>query len=79
MPLNAREMKAITWYIKDRNLKPQLSAPPQMHFKNESGDTVTVDLAAIVLEYNAWNDQDKKERAREKRVENTRRLIKRAF
>lgn len=76
MKLSAKDQKAISWYIKDRKCRPMLSAPPQMHFRDKEGGEVVVGLDTIIDEYNAWNEQDKKERAREKRVAETRRLIK---
>lgn len=77
MPLKAAEMKAVAWYVQDRGLKPSLSTPPRMYFKDKEGNQVEADLAGIVTEYKAWNEQDKKERAREKRVADTRRIIRR--
>lgn len=74
--LKAKELQAIGWFIENYKLKLQLSTPPTMYFKNEEGKVVTHDLAGIVLEFNAWNEQDQKERAREKRVADTRRVIK---
>ena len=74
--LKAKELKAIGWYMETYKLKPQLSVPPTMYFKDEKGELVKHDLAGIVLEHNAWNAEDQKERAREKRVADTRRVIK---
>lgn len=79
MKLTAKDLKAIAWFIKDKNLKPQLSTPPRMYFKEAEGTEVTYELAGIITEWSAWNEEDKKQRAREKRVADTRRAIKRGW
>lgn len=73
MKISASEMKALGWYVRDRDLRPQLSTPPVMYFtKRKDGTEVKVNLAHIVTDYKAWNEEDKKERARAK-LEATRR------
>lgn len=79
MALNATELKALAWYMRDNQLKPLLSTPPIMYFRNKDGVEVSQELTTIVSEYKAWNEQDKKERAREKRIEATRNVIRRGF
>lgn len=79
MKMSAKDLKALEWYIKDRKLKPQLSSPPKMYFKDENGKSVEADLTGIVLEYNAWNEEDQKRRAREKRIKDTGKLIRKAW
>lgn len=69
MKLSSKDLKAINWYAQQYQLKPQLSTPPTMYFtKRDSGETLKIDLAGIVLEYSAANEEDKKTRAREKRI-----------
>lgn len=79
MALNAAELKAVSWYMRDNQLRPMPSTPPKMYFKDKNGNEVTQELTTIVSEYKAWNEQDKKERAREKRIEATRNVIRRGF
>lgn len=69
MSLSAKDYKAISWYAKSNDLKPQLSAAPIMHFTNAKGEYVTKNLTEINLEYNVWNEEDKKIRAREREYE----------
>ena len=67
--LSAKDYKAIAWYCKDRNLRPELSTPPVMYFTRKTdGEKIDVNLGAITREYSVWNDEDKKERAREKKA-----------
>lgn len=68
MVLSAKQLKAINWYRQENGLKPQLSTPPTMYFKDADGNEVTADLTSIMQEYGQWNEEDKKVRAREKRV-----------
>lgn len=68
MSLTARDYKAIEWYIETNNLKPQLSAPPTMYFIDADGNEVTKSLEAIKLEWSAWNEEDKRARARARTV-----------
>lgn len=67
MKLTAKDFKAISWYAEENGLHPQLSTPPIMYFRKKDGDTLKVHLDAIKLEYNAWNEQDKKIRARQRK------------
>ena len=53
-----------------------LSNPPKMFFRNTSGEIETHDLTGIVSLHKAWSADDQKERAREKRVKDTRRIIR---
>lgn len=54
--------------METNNLKPALMTPPAtMNFINKNGEGVSRDLAAIILEYNSWNEEDKKARARERK------------
>lgn len=79
MKMSAKQLKALEWFIREKSLKPLLSTPPKMYLRNSDGEQVDYDLNGIVLEYEAWNEEDKKERAREKRVKDTRRIIKSGF
>jgi hypothetical protein len=76
MKLSAKELKALGWYKDQKKLRLQLSNPPLMYFKNATGEIVTQDITGIGLEYKAYSDEDRKERSREKRVADTRRVIK---
>jgi hypothetical protein len=78
MKLLAKELKALGWFMEDKHLKPMLSNPPKMFFRDQSGKEVTYDMTGIVSLHKAWSADDQKERAREKRVADTRRVIKRA-
>lgn len=79
MNLTAKDLKAINWYITEKKLKPLLSNPPQMYFRDKDGIALEpIYLGGIVLEYNAWNEEDKKQRAHEKKVAAIRRVIKSA-
>ena len=75
--LKAKELKAIEWYVNNYHLKPLLSTPPTMYFKDKDGKVVKETLNGILLEYNAWNDQDKKERSRTKRVADFKKVVRR--
>lgn len=79
MKLKAKDYKAIKWYAETYDLKPQLSAPPTMYFKDAQGREVTHNLGAIVLEWSQWNENDQKDRARERKIKDTRRAIKKAL
>lgn len=68
MKLSAKDLKAINWYLGEHDLKPQLSTPPIIYFTNKKGEQVKAELTGIHSEYNAWNEEDKKQRAREKRI-----------
>lgn len=75
MGLNAAQLKAIKWYCDQHNLKPALSVPPtQMIFtdKKTMRETDPVHLDAVIAEYRAWNEEDKKRRAKERRLERER-------
>lgn len=67
MPLTASDYKAINWYCQSYDLKPQLSAAPLMRFSNTKGEHITAELETIKAEYHAWNEDDKKVRARERK------------
>lgn len=70
MKLSAKHLKAINWYSKENELKPQLSTPPTMYFRPRmGGDMVRADLSDIMKEYNTWNEADIKQRARERKLE----------
>lgn len=66
MALSSKEMKAIAWYAKDHRLRPQLSAYPLIRFKDFMDNTVEEDVTVIAKEYEAWNEEDKKARARQR-------------
>lgn len=68
MKLTATDTKALGWYVQDRRLRPQLSTPPTMYFTDKDGNSVTDSMFNILALYKAWNEEDKKERARQKRV-----------
>lgn len=68
MKLSSKELKAIGWFMKDRQLKPMLSVPPKMYFRNQSGEVETHDLTGISLLHSSWSSDDQKERARAKKV-----------
>lgn len=77
MSLSAKDLKAISWYITEKKLKPMLSVPPMMYFKDAEGtELAPIDLSGIVLEWSSWNDEDKKQRAQERKIAATRRVIK---
>lgn len=69
MSLTAKDYKAIDWYAKSKDLKPQLSAPPIMYFTDVNGDEVHENLESIKLQYHAWNEDDKKVCARQRKQE----------
>ena len=69
MPLTANQLKALNWYKDENNLKVQLSSPPNMYFKNDKNKVVSVQIGTIMSLYNAWNEEDKKARARERALE----------
>ncbi len=77
MKMSAKELKALGWYMEQKKLKPMLSNPPKMYFRDSSGEIVTQDLTGICLEYKSWSADDAKERAREKRVKDIRGVIHR--
>lgn len=80
MKLTAKDYKAIDWYCKTYDLKPQLSAPPTMYFtRRDSGEEVRVELPAIILEWSAWNEADQKERARQRQQDKMRSAIRKAL
>jgi hypothetical protein len=79
MSLSAKDYKAISWYAESNQLKVQLSAPPLMYFtRRDTGEEIRVDLQEILLLYHEWNEEDKKARAKQKRIEATRKVIRRA-
>ena len=68
MKLTANDLKAINWYALNYQLKPEMSSPPVMYFKNRAtGEEVKKDLGGITLEYNAWKEEDQKMRARKRK------------
>lgn len=69
MKLKAQDLKAIKWYMETHDMKPALSLPPTIYMiprKDPMMDTVKVDLSEILAQYNVWNEDDKKVRARER-------------
>lgn len=78
--LSAKDYKAIEWYMREKQLKPKLSTPPTMYFTSKlTGEEVTEQLSSIVNDYNHWNAEDQKERARQRKVAETKKIIKRAW
>lgn len=71
MRLSSKELKAINWYALNYGLRPQLSTPPTIYFKDMDGIEQSKDLAGITLEYNAWKKEDTKARARDKKLSQT--------
>lgn len=67
----AKQLKAISWYQSTNDLRIQLCNPPmQMNFTEKStGEPLTVTLETILDEWHEWNENDKKERARQRREE----------
>ena len=65
----ALQLKAISWYAKEYGLKPSLSNPLiQMHFiSKQTREDVTVHLDTVINEYKAWNREDIKSRAAERK------------
>lgn len=51
MKLRVKEHRALKWYCEHYNLRPQLSVPPQMYFKDKDGNYFSVDMGQITLEY----------------------------
>ena len=68
---SSKQLKAISWYADDNDLKLQLCNPPmQMNFiEKETGMDLTVTLQTILDEYKEWNDNDKKQRAQARKLE----------
>lgn len=66
--LNANALKAVQWYMREHNLKAELSNPPlQMHFNHlVTGERYTLMLDDIIDEYKAWKKEDQKQRAKER-------------
>lgn len=79
MILSAKDLKAIKWYADAHGLRPQISSPPKMYFTDFLGNQAEADLLSIHQEYDAWNKEDKKERAREKKAAEMRSMIRRVI
>ena len=69
MKLLGKHLKAIGWYSKEHNYSLGLSVPPtQIFFRDKAtAESVVVHLDTIMNEYNAWNEEDKKARAKERK------------
>jgi len=69
--LTAKQLKAVNWYAGTNDLRLQLCNPPmQMNFVEKStSEPLTVTLQLILDEYKEWNDNDKKARAKARRLE----------
>lgn len=74
--LSAKELTAINWYAKNNNLRPELSALPLIYFSRKivlaglEGDEVfKMDKGDILDQWKVWNEEDKKQRALERKVE----------
>jgi hypothetical protein len=50
--------------MEEHGYKPKLSTPPTMYFNNREGGESSEHIDIIVSEYDTWNEQDKKARAR---------------
>jgi len=77
MKLSSKNLKAINWYSENYHLKPQLSTPPIMYFMDSSGEYVDHHLDKIMLEYAAWNKEDQRRRAYEKKTADARSISRR--
>lgn len=70
LKLSAHTLEAINWYVKEHGLRAEISNPPaQMNFTRKiDGEQITVLLDTIIDEYKAWNKEDQKRRANERRL-----------
>lgn len=69
MSLSAKDLKVINWYGKEHGLTPQLSTPPIIYFKRrDNGEQITADLTLMTTSWSAWNEEDKRQRARERKM-----------
>jgi hypothetical protein len=67
--MTSKQLKAVSWYSDSHGYRLRLSNPPmQMHFIDKRGGAeITVTLSTIISEYDAWNSEDKKSRAAERK------------
>lgn len=65
--LKPNDYKALAWWAKERGLRPQLSTPPIMYFKDKEGNDVDpVNINSITPLYLAWREQEKKRNKKKK-------------
>jgi len=62
--LKASDHKAIAWWAEERGLKPQLSTPPIIYFKDKNGNEVSANIASLVPLYKAWKKEQSKNNKR---------------
>ena len=68
MPLSSKQLKALKWYLEEHEgLRLQLSSPPMIYFKDKHNKVVSVRISEIASAYELTNEEDKKERARDRR------------
>lgn len=58
--LKPNEEKALAWYCQMNGLVPQLSTYPTMYFLNRSGEEHKREMWQIVLEWEAWRKEEKR-------------------
>ena len=71
MTFSAVELKAINRFCLERNLKPGLSVYPlQINFLSKLDSVAsTTDMKTIMDVYNSWNTEDKKQRAKKRKLD----------
>lgn len=70
MAFTGKQLKAIQWYLLDHpELRLQLSTPPNVYFKDKRNKIVSFNVTNLTQQYDAWNEEDKKQRARERKQE----------
>ena len=68
----SKQMKAIKWYMDENpGLRLQLSTPPNIYFKDKRNRIVSFNITALTQQYDSWNEEDKKERARQRKQADT--------